>query len=165
GPNQRRSSMNCIRFLCCLILLVLTTSARADDATKEGQLTETLTVKDVQGGFAGFTGTFWTVEPSGKWTSGRVFNQRLGVKPKGGLTKEQLATLGKELARFQLRVLPTKGKPMTNPHVVSIKYGKREATLTIGAGEPLPKAEADSVEGRYSGVVNALKSLLKEKKE
>ena len=37
--------------------------------TKEGKLSVTLSLKDAQGGFAGFTGLIWTVHPDGSWES------------------------------------------------------------------------------------------------
>ena len=131
--------------------------------TKDGKLTRALEVRDVQGGFAGFTGRVWTVDPAGRWTTGRVFNQKIDVEKKGELTKEQLAALAKELARHDLANLKSEGKPTTNPHVVTIKFGDREATLNLGAGQPLPKPDPKGgAAGRYAGIVKAVEALLKD---
>jgi hypothetical protein len=142
----------------------------ADYLTKDGKLRQKLEVRDVQGGFAGFTGKQWTVEPDGKWTVHRVLNKPVELEGKGELTKEQLAALTAELARYGLKGLPGKkvGRPMANPHVVTITYGKQASTLTLGAGQMLPKVDPDkpraTVEGRYAGIVRAVSKLLLVKK-
>ncbi len=141
-----------------------------DYLTKDGKLAQTLEVSDLQGGFAGFTGRQWAVEPSGQWTVARVFNKKVEVEQKGTLTKEELTELAKQLATYELAKLESKtdGKPMANPHVITIKWGKRESTLTLAAGSaipvPDPKKPTATVESRYGGIVKAVQELLKEKK-
>src|SRR5262245_29630940 len=98
------------------LLLVLAAPARGDEPgayLKDGQLAQTLEIIDVQGGFAGFTGTAWVVEPSGKYTVYKVFNQKRDEIGKGELTKEQIAALAKELGRYGAADLKGEGKPMT----------------------------------------------------
>jgi len=156
-------------------LIVLAPAAPANDKPsdylKDGKLAHTLEVRDVQGGFAGFTGRLWTVEPSGRWTLARVMNRKTEVEKKGELTKEELALLAKELARYDLAQLTSKapGRPMANPHVVSIKFGKLDVSLTLGAGQPLPKPDPDNpkatIEGRFAGIANAVQQAIKGKKE
>jgi hypothetical protein len=154
-----------------VLLLLLAAPARADEPasylTKDGQLAQTLEIIDVQGGFAGFTGTAWVVEPSGKYAVYRVFNQKRDELGKGELSKEQLAALAKELDRYGAADLKGLGKPMTNPHVVTVKWGKSSAELNLGAGEPLPKASdrKEDVGGRFAGVVAAVQAVAKPKKE
>jgi hypothetical protein len=151
--------------LSCLTLTLLATAAGAD----ETKLTATLTIKDVQGGFAGFTGKQWTIEPSGKWTMSDVFNQKLTEKARGELSAEKLAELVKELERYGLGDLPAKkpARSMANPHVVTITLGKRDASLELNAGEALPKPDPDkpkgNVENRYAGIVAAVQKALREK--
>ena len=117
---------------------VLSAADKADDYLKDGKLKQTLEVNDVQGGFAGFTGKQWVVEPSGEWRISSVFNKRLTVEKKGTLTKEQMASLAKDLAKYNLSGLAgkTEGKVMVNPHVVTIKFGKDEATNSRYWPEP-----------------------------
>ena len=165
--------MSCLLSAC--LLMVLAPGAPADDKPanylQDGKLAHTLEIRDVQGGFAGFTGRLWTVEPSGRWTLSRVMNQKAEVEKKGELTKEELATLAKELARHDLARLTSKapGRPMANPHVVSIKFGKLDVSLTLGAGVPLPKPDPENpkatIEGRYAGIANAVQQAVKGKKE
>src|SRR5688500_5319277 len=45
--------------------------------TKDGKLTRTLVVQDLQSGFAGVTGREYRVEPSGEWTVGQVFQSKV----------------------------------------------------------------------------------------
>lgn len=126
-----------------------------------------LVIKDVQGGFAGFTGKQWRIEPSGEWAEYEVFNEKLTEKKKGKVTKEQLAALARTLDKFGLADLPNEGKEGTNPKVLTITYGKREAILVLDAGAELPKPNQDkpkdSVANRYSGIVDAALKLVKEK--
>src|SRR5262249_51806009 len=102
------------------LLLLLAAPARADEPgtylTKDGQLAQTLEVADLQSGFAGVTGTAWVVEPSGKYAVYRVINQKRDELAKGELTKEQVAALAKELARYGAADLKGQGKPGVNPH-------------------------------------------------
>src|SRR5262249_29581851 len=143
-----------------------------DSLTEDGRLAQRLEVRDVQGGFAGFTGRQWTVEPSGKWAVHRVRNQPTELVASGELSKEQLAALAKELARYRLKD-PAGSKPEgpgANPHRVTVTFGKRTATLELTAGEPLPAVDPAkpraTVGGRYAGLVNAVTRLLSpEKKE
>jgi hypothetical protein len=156
--------------LSCLSLLALALALRAADKpedylTKDGELKERIEVIDVQGGFAGFTGNAWTIEPSGKWTTARVFNQKRDMEKSGELTKDQLAKLAKELAAHEASSLKAIGKTTTNPHVVTVKWGKSEAAFTLAPGGALPKPGTDSVEARYAGIAKAVKDIIAEKKD
>ena len=157
--------------LTAVLTLALAVLAHAegkpeDYLTKEGRLTQTLEVIDVQGGFAGFTGNAWVVETDGKWAHYRVMNQKRDVLAKGELNKEELAALAKVLTRNEAANLPSKdlSKGGANPHPVTVKYGKKEGTLTLPAGEPLPKPDAQKFEGRYAGIVAAVRTISEGKK-
>jgi len=159
-----------IRQLMWLLALVLIVApCRGDSEPKDylgdGKLKEPLEIRDVQGGFAGFTGKMWRIEPDGKWTMGSVFQQKVKEEAKGQLSAKQLEALAKDLARFDLSGLKDQGKAKVNPHVVTIKWGKREATLTVGAGEKLPAADAKTIEGRFSGIVDSVQQSAKMVKE
>jgi hypothetical protein len=131
---------------------------------KDDKLVKTLTVRDMQGGVVGFTGEEWKIEASGKWTSFKVTGPKTEETGKGELSKEQLKALGTALEKFNLAELPSKGKATVNPHVVTIKFGDKESTLNLMAGEALPKPDATTVEGRYAGIEYVVKELAKEKK-
>jgi hypothetical protein len=149
------------------LLAALGALASAADAgdylTKDGTLKEPLEIKDVQGGVVGFTGKAWAIESSGDWKLFKVVGEKTEVEQKGTLSKDQLAALAKELARDDLAGLlgKTEGKPTVNPHVVTIKWAKKEAILNLGPGEVLPKPDATTVPGRFAGIVPAVADLAK----
>ncbi len=133
--------------------------------TPDGKLRQVLEIRDVQGGFAGFTGKNWRITPDGEWTRARVFNQKLDIEAKGKLPRDKLAALAKDLAQYDLDGLKNFGKVGVNPHVVTIKWGNHQPALTLGAGQPLPKPALDSVPGRFSGIVAAVLGLVETKKK
>jgi hypothetical protein len=157
--------------LTALLLLLAAAASGGDDRqpgylTPDGKLAEALEVKDLQGGFAGFVGPRWVVEPSGKWMRAKLVAGKATAEQGGELSKEQLAALAKALARYELRDLPDEGKPGVNPHVVTVRFGKKEVSLALKAGEALPKVDPDkplaSVAARYAGIVAAVTDLLRD---
>ena len=110
--------------------------------TREGKLSATLTLKDVQGGFAGFTGLIWTVRPDGSWDRKRFINRTMRkADQQGTLTAKQLQSLADVLAHAQVHKLPSKmGKFRgANPHVVTLSWGKHQCAWTLPPGSPVPK--------------------------
>ena len=110
--------------------------------TKGGRLTATLTLKDGQGGFAGFTGSIWTVRPDGSWDRKRFINRTMRkADQQGKLTTKQLYSLADVLAHAQVDKLPPKmGKFRgANPHVVTLSWGKHQCAWTLPPGSPVPK--------------------------
>jgi len=110
-------------------------------------LKEPLTVREGQVGIAGLTGTVWTVEPSGEWKYSRFRRNRDGSEHltpiRGGtLSAAELEDLAKSLARREFSTLPEKAgrEVKVNPHNVTIKFGKKAATL-----EGLPPRRGGSV--------------------
>jgi hypothetical protein len=151
--------------LFAVLLGLLTGPAAAGDGkdgylTKDGQLKATLTVTNVQGGFAGFTGTRLKVEPDGKWTLARVFQKKDKTLKSGKFNEGQLKQLAAVLAKYDLDGLKDEGKASVNPHVVTVEFGKHKATLTLGTGKPLPAPSTTSVAGRFSGIDKLRKDLM-----
>ncbi len=110
--------------------------------TREGKLSATLTLKDGQGGFAGFTGLIWTVRPDGSWDRKRFINRTIRkADQQGKLTAKQLQSLADVLAHAQVHKLPSKmGKFRgANPHVVTLSWGKHQCAWTLPPGSPVPK--------------------------
>ena len=68
-----------------------------------------------------------------------------------------------EQRKCRLADLPDRGKTTTNPQIVTISHGKKNARLILRAGEALPKPDADSVEGRYGGIAHVVQKFLREK--
>jgi hypothetical protein len=133
--------------------------------TKDGQLSHALEIRDTQGGFAGFTGTYYKVEPNGTWSMGKVFQQKLTEEKNGMVGKQELTRLAQALAKFDLATLSSQGKQGTNPHVVSVKFGKVDATLSLPTAAPLPKVDPNAKklagEQRFTGIIEAVKEAMK----
>lgn len=143
------------------VLSLQADSTPEDYLTKDGKLKSAIEIRDVQGGFAGFTGTQYAIQADGKWTISRVFNRKLTEQKNGTLKAEELKTIAQALAKYDLKNLKSMGRAMANPHVVTITFGKQKAELTLKAGQPLPGADPATIPGRYSGVVGVVKKLIK----
>jgi hypothetical protein len=146
-------------------LLVLPLSAASDYLTKEGKLTEKLVVKDVQGGFVGFTGKQYTIDPDGSWDESTVKGIRLRTIRSGTLTKTQLAKLAEALKKYDVSTLKNEGKPMANPRVIGVTYGKTTAELNLPGGAKPPKPDTREVAGRFAGILTAVRATIPAKKK
>ena len=157
--------------LMCLVLgfavAALGMTAQAQDTgtyLKDGKLTARVEVLELQGGFAGFTGTFHAIEPDGSWTTGQVGpRDRRTESATGKLSADQLKTLAKAFAAHDLAKLPNHGQTQTNPKVVTVVFGKKKSSLQPkAAGKP----DADkAIRARYAGIVEAVKAMTKSAKK
>lgn len=151
------------RMIPALFVATCAVAAQAVDyLTPRGELKERVEVRDLQGGFAGFTGHYCAIEPDGTWAAGDVGpNEKLGApKAKGKATPEQLAALAKAFAQHNLSTLASHGEPETNPKVVKIAWGKKTAELQPKPGKAAPEADK-AIRVRYQGVVDAVKAICK----
>ena len=131
------------------------------DYLKDGKLKEPLEVTQLQGGFAGFTGTYYAIEADGAWSTGSVLKGKNGdPKASGKLTGEQLAQLAKELAKQDLAKLPSYGAPKVNPKVLKIRFGKTVSELQPGPGEGTAD-EGKAIRARYDAIAQAVMGLCK----
>jgi hypothetical protein len=146
-------------FAVALVLAAGVTAAGADE-----KLGEKLVVKELQGGFAGFTGKQWTIDTDGKWEEATVFNKKVTVTRSGKLEKKELEKLAAAVKKFDAGTLKNEGKEGTNPKVVSVAYGKNTAELTLKTDGELGKPDAKTIQGRFSGVVAAVKAAIPAKK-
>ena len=130
---------------------------------KEGRavLKEPLTLREQQDGFAGLTGTEWTVEPSGRWKVSRFRTeggqQKCDEVSSGTLSPSELEDLGKALAKHDLSGLPEKSgtAPAVNARLVRLKFGEKVATLAgtpNRRGKPLSEALRQGLEARKQAV-------------
>jgi hypothetical protein len=148
--------------------LISSLIVHADDYIKDGKLTHTLKITQLQGGFAGFTGFEYTIEPDGAWTSASVFKMKATPKNNGKLTAKELETLAAILAKNELDKLPAKAgkQPGANPHQITIEFGKTKAQLV---GQTPPKVDATnptgSVESRFAAIYQGVTGLLKDAKK
>lgn len=129
------------------IVAVASLKAAGDEGgylDEEGKLKHPLIFKDAQGGFAGFSGHIWTIEPDGSWRRQPFLNKDVReADQQGMLTANQLANLAHKFEQHDLLGLPEKiGKDVgANPHVFSIGFGKKQASLTLMPGAELPDVD------------------------
>jgi hypothetical protein len=148
--------------LCGLGLPVVRAGDKSEDYLKDGKLKERLEVRVTQGGFAGFTGKYYAIEPDGSWNTGLVLppREKKGEpKSQGKLNAKQLAQLANDLASNDLATLPNHGEPRVNPRVIEVCFGKKTSRLQLNPGRSTPEAD-QAIRARYAGVVQAVKALL-----
>jgi len=129
----------------------------------DGNLLHALVLKDAQGGFAGFSGHVWTIEPDGTWNRAPFLNQTVR-KPdrQGKFTKPQLAALERHLIKQDLLGLPGKlGKGIgANPHVFTITFGDKQSGFTVPPGAGPPKKDSTKMGDpaqRFAALIRLLK--------
>src|SRR5436190_898826 len=130
---------------------------------KDGKLKERIEVRELQGGFAGFTGTYYEIEPDGSWATGPVLppqSRRGDPTAKGKLTADQLAQLAKEFARLDLANLPSHGESVTNPKIMRVYFGTRMVELQPNPGKASPEQDK-AIRARYDGIFQAVKAACK----
>lgn len=136
---------------------------------KDGRLSAALKLKDVQGGFAGFTGVIWTLHPDGSWDCKRIVGRATRKSElTGKLTTKQLQQIADVLAHAQVDKLPGRlGKFRgANPHVVTLGWGKQQCVWTLPPGMPIPKYPDQPFgkltdEDSFAQIAQALHKLLK----
>jgi hypothetical protein len=98
----------------------------------------TLIVKDTQEGFAGTTGTVWTITPNCMFQVSRLFGQNLAEPHlKGTLTSEQQVQLSELLAKNLVAELPAQvgeASPV-NARRITLEYGDKVSVLSMGPGD------------------------------
>ncbi len=117
----------------------------AADLFAAEKLTGTVEVNDLQGGFAGFSGTFTTIKTSGTWTreSGlqdRTPRQRTG---EGKLSAANAGKLAKAFSDHGFSKLPETIAEYNsvNPKVYEVQYGKKVVRVILKPGGNLPFVE------------------------
>jgi hypothetical protein len=98
----------------------------------------TLTVKDTQDGFAGTTGTVWTIDPDCTFRVSRLFGQHVAEPHlRGSLTPEQQARLSAILAKAAVAELPAQmgETPSVNARRITLEYGGKLSVLSMRPGD------------------------------
>jgi hypothetical protein len=130
-------------------------------------LETTLTVKDMQDGFAGTTGTVWTIRPDCTFRVSRLFNQKV-TEPcrEGHLTPEQRARLSEILTKGAMAELPAQlgDASQVNARRITIEYGDKVSVLSIAPGDrdmrALQELNALDPSRRLLDVAMAVKEML-----
>jgi hypothetical protein len=97
-----------------------------------------LTVKDSQDGFAGKTGTIWTIKPDCSFEVARFRGEQVSAPHlKGQLTPEQQSKLAAVLSTAAVETLPARvgEPPPVNARQISIDYDGKTAVLNLGTGD------------------------------
>jgi hypothetical protein len=96
----------------------------------------TLTVKDTQDGFAGTTGTIWTIKPDCTFQVSRIFGQHVAEPHlQGTLTPEQQTQLSKILAKAaELPPQLGQGTPV-NARRITLEYDGKVSVLSMSPGD------------------------------
>ena len=125
-----------------------------------------VSLRDAQGGFAGFTGWLTTVQRDGHWERRSFFNRKLQpVKQKGKLSATQLTQLAKlVMETTKPGPLPKQlGKPQdANPRVFTLTIGETQSALTMRTGAALPAAGTDATMNRFTRLAHELAKVHKQ---
>ncbi len=113
--------------------------------TPEFQLTAPLEIRDELTGFGTFFGTVWRIETNGDWTIKRILAREVTVIGKGTLTRKQIYLLAKRLAVYDPLSLPDLGRPVVNPHELTVFYGPKTSLMTFGVDQMLPVTRLDDL--------------------
>jgi hypothetical protein len=104
---------------------------------QECPLSAPLTLKDLQSGVVGETGTVWTIAPDCSFTVARQVGRKVMEPHKSGrLTAAQQQELGQMMDRMpQVEAAPRPAAPPpVNARRLTLTYGSREAALTLPPG-------------------------------
>jgi hypothetical protein len=121
--------------LATAVCIALPPRAQAADCPAKPMLT----VKDSQDGFAGTTGTVWTIKPDCSYEVARLRGTEVSPPHlKGQLTPEQQSQLAAALSSAAIETLPSRiGEPApVNSRQISVDYGGKTAVLNLGMGDP-----------------------------
>jgi len=133
---------------------------------QECPMTAPLTVKDLQDGIVGQTGTVWTIAPDCSFTVARQIGLKIGDPYKQGrLTPEQQAQLKALLDRMPVAEFPAQlGSPQVNARRIAISYAGKEAVLILppGGGDlsTLRTRAGDDPAGRMLELADILKGMM-----
>lgn len=130
----------------------------------DGAADLSLTLKEVQGGVVGWTGSVWTIAPDCSFTVSRIFNTEQPAHRRGQLTPEQQAFLSRILTEKLATSLPQRlGGPIeVNPHVISLTYGGRTSELNWPLGksiDSLKALEPSNATRRFLEIAEAVKQV------
>ncbi len=104
---------------------------------QECPLSAPLTLKDTQGGFAGETGTVWTITPDCSYTIARQIGLKtLDPYKQGRLTPEQQGQLKDLLDRMMAARLPQQlgAGPQVNARRITLSHDGKNSVLTLAPG-------------------------------
>ena len=115
-----------------------------------------LTVKDTQDGFAGTTGTIWTIKPDCSYDVARLRGSEVSPPHlKGQLTPEQQSQLAAALSAAAVETLPAP----VNARQITIEYGGKTAVLNLGMGGAAPPGVSNDAASRVVEIGRIVKAV------
>ena len=124
-----------------------------------------LTVTETQGGFAGTTGTVWTIQADCSFTIARFINASVSEPhQRGQLNADQQARLSRLLAEKGAANLPAKvgPPPQVNPHQIILNFNGKASVLDLSPGPggiASVKAGADDAAKRLVDIYEGVKDV------
>lgn len=133
---------------------------------QECPLSAPLTLTDTQSGFAGETGTVWTISPDCSFTVARQIGLKmLDPHKQGRLSTEQQVHLKELLSRMAAAPLPKQvgDAPQANARHITLSYGSQQSILALppGGGDvgALRAVAGDGPAGRMLELAHTLKEM------
>jgi hypothetical protein len=149
--------------LLAMLIFACVGSAAAMGAGPLLPLTEKVELQELQTGFAGTTGTVWTVEPDGRYTIAGKVNEQLTPRQEGTLDAAQLSKIAETLAAADAENLPTEmgEPPPVNPQTIILRVGEKSSTFnTIGGVDPDQAAGDDDPRSRLLKIAASIKEVV-----
>jgi hypothetical protein len=129
-------------------------------------LTAPLTIEDTQDGFAGQTGTVWTIASDCSFVVAQQIGPRSDPIKQGRLTAGQQARLGEQLARSAVADIPEQlgnASPPVNARRIALSYGGKRSVFTLPAGggglNDLRASTRDPSAGRLLDLAETVKDI------
>ena len=152
-----------VPMLLAMLIFACIGSAAAMGAGPLLSLTEKVELQELQTGFAGTTGTVWTVEPDGRYTIAGKVNEQLTPRQEGTLDAAQLSKIAEALAAADADALPAEmgEPPPVNPQVIILRVGEKSSTFTtIGGVDPDRVASDDDPRSRLLKIAASIKEVV-----
>ena len=149
--------------LLAMLIFACIGSAAAMGAGPLLSLTEKVELQELQTGFAGTTGTVWSVEPDGRYSIASKVNEQLTPRQEGTLDAAQLSKIAEALAAADAATLPAEmgEPPPVNPQVIILRVGEKASTFTTaGALDPDQAAGDDDPRSRLLKIAAAIKEVI-----
>ncbi|HEY1261201.1 MAG TPA: hypothetical protein VGF34_18270 [Stellaceae bacterium] len=130
---------------------------------QECPLAAPLTVKDLQSGVVGDTGTVWTIEPDCSFTVARQIGLKVGdPQRRGKLTPEQQRHLHELMAKVEAAAPAAPAvPPQANARKVMFAYGGKTAVLHLAPGGGELHALRAAAEGDHAARMLDLAAAVK----
>ena len=161
-PRSRPFSVGAMRVSLALSGLLFSVSIMG----QECPLSAPLTIKDIQSGFAGETGTIWTIAADCSYTVARQIGLKtLDPHQQGRLTPQEQAQLKDLLGRVAAAGLPKQlgAASQANARRVSLSYDGKDSTLTLAPGggdlSAIPAAAANDAAAALLDLADQVKTM------